>query len=74
MPAPESLDEILSRQAAVFADQIRAAAEMADTEADIRIETERQLAFIERDFGSEAKLAQDGIAALFVVILEGSVA
>lgn len=51
MPAPESLDEILSRQAAIFADQIRAAAEMADTEADIRIETERQLAFIEREAG-----------------------
>ena len=51
MPHSESLDELLSRHAAVFADQVRAAADLADTETDIRIEVERQLAFVEQAAG-----------------------
>jgi hypothetical protein len=51
MPATSSLDELISRKAAEFADQIRAAAAMADKEEEIRIEAERQLAFIERETG-----------------------
>lgn len=47
----ESLDELVSRKAAEFADQIKAAASMADKEEEIRIEAERQLAFIEREAG-----------------------
>lgn len=51
MKKPESLDELVSRKAVEFADQIRAAASMADKEEEIRIEAERQLAFIEREAG-----------------------
>ena len=43
---PTSLDELISRKAAEFADQVRAAASMADKEEEIRIEVERQLAFV----------------------------
>jgi len=51
MPAHESLDELLSRHAAVFADQVLEAAKMADTEEDIRIAIENQLAFIKKEAG-----------------------
>jgi len=51
MKKPESLDELISKKAAEFADQIKAAAAMADKEEEIRIEAERQLAFIERATG-----------------------
>jgi hypothetical protein len=51
MPKTESLDELISQKAAEFADQIKAAAAMADKEEEIRIEAERQLAFIERATG-----------------------
>lgn len=47
----ESLDEIISKRAAEFADQIKAAAARADKEEEIRIEAERQLAFIEKATG-----------------------
>ena len=47
----ESLDELISKKAAEFADQIKAAAAMADKEEEIRIEAERQLAFIEKASG-----------------------
>lgn len=47
----ESLDELIAQKAAEFADQIKAAAAMADKEEEIRIEAERQLAFIERATG-----------------------
>ena len=53
MPAPQSLDELIARKAAEFADQLRAVAAMADKEEEIRIATERQLAFIEREAGIE---------------------
>ncbi|HEV2708056.1 MAG TPA: N-6 DNA methylase [Pyrinomonadaceae bacterium] len=46
-----SLDELISKKAAEFADQIKAAAAMADKEEEIRIEAERQLAFIQREAG-----------------------
>src|SRR6266705_3451760 len=51
MPKTESLDELISQKAAEFADQIKAAAAMADKEEEIRIEAERQLAFIEKEAG-----------------------
>ncbi len=51
MPKIQSLDELISRKAAEFADQIKAAAAMADKEEEIRIEVERQLAFLERQAG-----------------------
>jgi hypothetical protein len=51
MPKTESLDELIAQKAAEFADQIKAAAQMADKEEEIRIEAERQLAFIEKATG-----------------------
>src|SRR5437773_8444391 len=51
MPKTESLDELIAKNAAEFADQIKAAALMADKEEEIRIEAERQLAFIEKQTG-----------------------
>ena len=51
MPKTESLDEVIAQRAAEFADQIRAAAVMADKEEEIRIEVEKQLAFIQKDAG-----------------------
>ena len=51
MPKTESLDELIAQRAAEFADQIRAAAVMADKEEEIRIEVEKQLAFIQKAAG-----------------------
>ncbi len=51
MLKPESLDELISNKAIEFADQIRAAAAMADKEEEIRIESEKQLAFIQKEAG-----------------------
>ena len=51
MPKHESLDELIAQKASEFADQIKAAAAMADKEEEIRIETEKQLAFIQKDAG-----------------------
>jgi len=48
---PTSLDELIAKRAEEFADQVRAAAAIADKEEEIRIEVERQLAFIEREAG-----------------------
>ncbi|HET6878923.1 MAG TPA: N-6 DNA methylase [Pirellulales bacterium] len=53
MPRLESLDEQVARKAADFADQIRAVAATADTEEEIRIAVERQLAFVEKEVGVE---------------------
>ena len=50
-PRIQSLDELISRKAAEFADQIKAAAAMADKEEEIRIEAEKQLAFIQKEAG-----------------------
>lgn len=51
MPNLTSLDELISKKAAEFAVQISAAASMADKEEEIRIEAEKQLAFIQREAG-----------------------
>jgi hypothetical protein len=46
-----SLDELIARKAAEFADQIRVAASAAANEEEIRIESEKQLAFIQKEAG-----------------------
>ena len=51
MRSLQSLDELIANKAAEFAEHLRAAAAMADKEEEIRIEAERQLAFIEREAG-----------------------
>lgn len=51
MHSLRSLDELIGRHAAEFADQLRSSAAVADKEEEIRIEVERQLAFIEKDAG-----------------------
>jgi len=51
MTKHESLNDLISNKAAEFADQIKAAAAMADKEEEIRIESEKQLAFIQKDAG-----------------------
>jgi hypothetical protein len=48
---PTSLDELISKKAEEFADQVRAAAAMADKEEEIRIEVEKQLAFVQKEAG-----------------------
>ena len=47
----ESLDDLISKKAVEFADQVGQAAAMAANEEEIRIEVERQLAFIEKAAG-----------------------
>jgi hypothetical protein len=47
----QSLDNLVAKKAVEFADQIKAAAAMADKEEEIRIEVERQLAFIQEEAG-----------------------
>ena len=47
----QSLDSLVAKKAVEFADQIKAAAAMADKEEEIRIEVERQLAFIQKEAG-----------------------
>ena len=51
MPKPESLDDLIAKKAVEYADQIKAAAAMAANEEEIRIESEKQLAFIQREAG-----------------------
>ena len=51
MNLSQSLDEIISKQAVEFADQIKQAAAFASKEEEIRIEAEKALAFIQRDAG-----------------------
>ncbi|MCK6485058.1 MAG: N-6 DNA methylase [Phycisphaerae bacterium] len=52
MPSkPASLDELIAKRAAEFADQVRAAAAIADKEEEIRIEVEKQLAFVQKEAG-----------------------
>ncbi|MEX0802237.1 MAG: N-6 DNA methylase [Candidatus Binatia bacterium] len=48
---PTSLDELISKKAEEFADQVRAAAGIADKEEEIRIEVEKQLAFVQKEAG-----------------------
>jgi SAM-dependent methyltransferase len=51
MANPQSLDEVIGKQAAEFAEQVRHAAALATKEEEIRIEVERQLAFLEQMTG-----------------------
>ena len=51
MPTFQSLDELIANKAEEYADQIKAAAAMADKEEEIRIEAEKQLAFIQKEAG-----------------------
>lgn len=51
MPRFASLDDLIARKAQEYADQIKAAAAMADKEEEIRIESEKQLAFIQKEVG-----------------------
>lgn len=48
---PTSLDELISRKAEEFADQVRATAKLADKEEEIRIEVASQLKSIQKDAG-----------------------
>ncbi len=54
MPTFASLNELISKKAGEFAENVRAVAAVAGTEEEIRIEAERQLAFIEKE--AEVKL------------------
>src|SRR6266566_4227687 len=47
----ESLDDLIAKKATEYADQIKAAAAMAANEEEIRIESEKQLAFIQKAAG-----------------------
>jgi hypothetical protein len=47
----QSLDSLVAKKAVEFADQIKAAAAMADKEEEIRVEVERQLAFVQKEAG-----------------------
>ena len=47
----ESLDDLISKKAVEFADQVKQAAAMADKEEEIRIGVERQLAFFAKAAG-----------------------
>lgn len=51
MAAGKSRDEAISARAATFAGRLAAAAALASTEEDIRIATEKQLAFLEEELG-----------------------
>ncbi len=53
MPSAPSLDELIARKAVEFADQVKKAAALADKEEEIRIEVEKQLAFIQKEAGIE---------------------
>ncbi len=48
---PTSLDELIARKAEEFADQVRAAAAIADKEEEIRIEVASQLKLIAKEAG-----------------------
>ena len=51
MPEVQSLDDLIAKKAIEYADQIKAAAAMADKEEEIRIRSVEQLAYIQRDIG-----------------------
>src|SRR5437867_1395232 len=51
MAKAQSLDELIGKKAAEFADQVRHAAAMAEKEEEIRIAVETQLAFIRKEAG-----------------------
>ena len=68
MLKPESLDELIARNAAEFADQIKAVALMADKEEEIRIEAERQLAFIEKQTGIKLEGKHEFTVLLWMIL------
>ena len=51
MNSSRSLDDVISKEAVVFADQIKQAADFAHNEEEIRIEVEKSLSFIQRRAG-----------------------
>jgi SAM-dependent methyltransferase len=51
MPRTESLDELIARKAAEFADEMEAVAAVAANEEEIRIAVETRLAFIQQQVG-----------------------
>jgi len=51
MPKSQSLDELISRKAAEFAEHVRNAAQLAANEEEIKMEVEKQLAFIQKEAG-----------------------
>ncbi len=51
MAKAQSLDELIGKDAAEFAEQVRHAAAVADKEEEIRTAVERQLAFLELETG-----------------------
>jgi DNA adenine methylase len=51
MEKSQSLDELISRQAAEFAEHVRNAAALASNEEEIKMEVEKQLAFIQKEAG-----------------------
>jgi hypothetical protein len=56
MRTVHSLDDLISKKAIKFADEMKAVAATADKEEEIRIAVERQLAFIEK----EAEITLEG--------------
>lgn len=75
MPKSQSLDELISRKAAEFAEHVRNAAKLADKEEEIRIEVEKQLAFIQKEAGiklegrHEFTLAQGRVDSVYTRVL-----
>jgi hypothetical protein len=51
MALPDSLDDLISKKAEVFAVAIRSVAAITSKEEEIRIESEKQLAFIQKEAG-----------------------
>ncbi len=51
MSNSQSLDELISGKAAEFAELVRNAATLADNEEEIKMEVEKQLAFIQKEAG-----------------------
>ncbi len=52
---PESLDELIQNQAVIVADQIRQAADWAESEEDLRIEVEKALEQLKREAGIDLR-------------------
>ncbi len=55
MPDSNSLDQLITKHAAELAQHVRAAAAVADKEEEIRIEVEKQLAFLQKAAGITLK-------------------
>ncbi len=55
----ETLDELIDRRAAEFANRIKEAAAKASKEEEVRVETEKQLAFIQQEAGIQLEGKQE---------------